>query len=363
MVRSSGRVHWLILALTGPVQNNRIYYGYWLIAAAFVAQFVAIGMYSYVLGSFMTPMIDELGWSRAEFTITRSVGQLVMAAVGIYIGSRVDRFGARPIMLVGTTVLAASLALHAFVDTLVGWIVLNGVVMTVGCAMIGNLVVNVTLSKWFVVNRGKAIAWAAMGVSLGGIVLTPLATWLIDNVGWREAWGWLALFAAVLLYPVTIMMRRAPEDYGLAPDGFSEAQLQAGAGEAADRENQNAFTRTQALRTLSFYGLVFRSDDQSDLGHLDLDRCTGNRFEFRLLFFIVRSRIFLASVGNRILIFLILFLKSVDAAKYGLFFQTHRIPSVTQLFWQCAPAIVDTIVLISVFRQNTFVVAIGTVVI
>ena len=182
--------------MNSPAVQQRIYYGYWLIAAAFVAQFVSIGMYSYVLGSFMTPMIAELGWSRADFTLTRSLGQLVMAFVGVFVGSRVDRFGGRPIMLIGSTILVVALIGHAYVETLTAWLILNGAVLTVGCAMIGNLVVNVTLSKWFVINRGKAVAWAAMGVSFGGIILTPLATWLIDTLGWREAWIWLAFSSA-----------------------------------------------------------------------------------------------------------------------------------------------------------------------
>ena len=237
--------------------NKGIYYGYWLILAAFFAQFIAIGMYSYVLGAFMVPMLDELGWSRADFTLTRSIGQLVMAGVGMYVGTRVDRFGARPIMLVGATVLTISLALHALVDSLWLWWLLNGVTLTVGCAMLGNLVVNVTLSKWFVLNRGKAVAWAAMGVSFGGVVITPWITWVIDQQGWREAWLWLAAFCAIFAYPVALVMRRAPEDHGLYPDGLSAEQLDQGHGDQAAQENLNAFTRRQALRTVSFYGLVF----------------------------------------------------------------------------------------------------------
>ena len=168
--------------------NRKIYYGYWLVGAAFVAQFVSIGMYSYVLGSFMEPMIDELGWSRGDFTLTRTIGQLVLAGVGVIVGARVDRYGGRPIMLVGTTLLAVTTALHSLVYDLWVWWLLNGVMLTAGCAMVGNLVVNVTLSKWFVANRGKAIAFAAMGVSFGGVLLTPVATWLIDTIGWRPAW-------------------------------------------------------------------------------------------------------------------------------------------------------------------------------
>lgn len=238
------------------MKEGRVYYGYWLIGAAFLAQFVAMGTYSYLLGSFMIPMTHELGWSRADFTFTRTIGQFVMAAVGVIIGVQVDRHGARPVMLLGTTILVLALIAHGWVESLWSWWLLNGVALSAGCAMLGNLVVNVTLSKWFVVNRGKAVAWAAMGVSLGGILLTPAVTAIIDTQGWRQAWLWVAAFVAVFSYPVALIMRRAPEDYGWRPDGLSDAELDQGGGAQADEEDSRTFTRAQALRTVSFYGLV-----------------------------------------------------------------------------------------------------------
>jgi sugar phosphate permease len=239
-----------------PRDSGPIYYGYYLVGAAFVAQFISTGMYSYVLGSFMAPMTDELGWSRADFTLTRTIGQMVMAVVGIYIGSRVDVYGGRPIMLVGSLILGLTLALTSQIDSLWAWLLLNGVLVTIGCAMLGNLVVNVTLSKWFVERRGIVISVAAMGVSFGGVVLTPLATWLVDTVGWREAWLWLGLSATVLTLPLAAIMRRAPEDHGLYPDGYSATQIEQGMGERARLELAASFTRAQAVRTFSFYALV-----------------------------------------------------------------------------------------------------------
>lgn len=232
------------------------YYGYKLVAAAFLAQFVAIGIYSYVLGPFMLPMIDELGWTRAEFTLTRSISQIVMAVAGVFVGARVDRIGGRPIMLIGTTILTIVLIAHSYIGSLAAWWLLNGVLLTVGTAMVGSLVVNVTLSKWFIVNRGKAIAFAAMGVSFGGIILTPLSTFLIDTIGWRQAWVYLAIFSAAVLYPVAWTMRRAPEDEGLNPDGFTNEQMQSSSTAAPGVGDTSAYTRAEAVRTVSFYALV-----------------------------------------------------------------------------------------------------------
>lgn len=159
-------------------------------------------------------------------------------------------------MLAGATVLVAALAAHSRVHSLWAWIVLNGLVLTVGAGLIGNLVVNVTLAKWFVERRGRAVAWAAMGVSFAGIVLTPFATGVIDGWGWRVGWLALAAVTALLVYPIALLMRRAPEDHGWHPDGRSDADVAAGLTQHAADDFARSMTRGQALRTWRFYLLV-----------------------------------------------------------------------------------------------------------
>jgi len=242
--------------LSHPPIAHSLYYGYWLIGAAFVAQFVSAGMQNYVIGAFMLPMCDALGWTRAEFTLPRTLGQFVLALVGFLIGVRIDRFGARPFMIGGATVLAVALYQLAEVESLTGWIVLNGLVLSAGAALIGNLVVNVTLAKWFVELRGRAIAWSAMGVSMAGVVLPPVTAALIEAFGWRATWQLLALVTLVLVLPVAGVMRRAPEDHGWHPDGWTVQQVASGRGAIAAAEFATSLTRRDALRTQAFYLLV-----------------------------------------------------------------------------------------------------------
>jgi MFS transporter, OFA family, oxalate/formate antiporter len=233
-----------------------IYYGYWLVGLAFLAQFVAAGMQNYVIGAFLTPMTAELGWTRTEYTLPRTLAQIVMACAGLFIGTQVDRHGGRHLMLAGTAVLGLALVALGWVDALWQWIALNGLALTLGAALIGNLVVNVTLAKWFVAQRGRAVAIAAMGVSFAGVLLTPLSTLLVDRFGWREAWQILGVGTVLLMFPVAAAMRRAPEDHGLHPDGLSAADLAAGHGERAALDLARSLTRAQALRSTSFYLLV-----------------------------------------------------------------------------------------------------------
>ncbi len=236
--------------------SKQFYYGYWLIIAAFVAQFVSVGVQNYVIGPFMTPMTDEMGWTRAEYTLPRTLGQMVMAFTGFFIGSYVDKFGARRFMFAGVVILSVALYFLGSINYLWQWTLLNGVILTTGAALIGNLVVNVTLAKWFVNFRGRAVAFAAMGVSFAGVLLTPLTTYIIDTDGWRSAWQFLALGTLICVSPVALIMRRAPEDYGLHPDGHSREDVQAGKAAKAMADYVNSMTRREAVRTRTFYLLV-----------------------------------------------------------------------------------------------------------
>ncbi|MFT4886694.1 MAG: MFS family permease [Pseudohongiellaceae bacterium] len=238
------------------VKRDRYYYGYWIVFAGFLTQFIAVGMSNYVVGSFMIPMTEEFGWSRAEFSASRSIGQIVLAMTGFVIGTYIDKYGGKPFVLFGGLVLSASLYSLGSINNLTQWLVINGLMLTAGAAMIGNLVVNVTLGKWFVEKRGRAIAVAGMGISLAGILLPPTVTALVDQFGWRAAWEVLAVIAALVTFPAAFMVKRRPEDFGLHPDGKTDEQVANGDAGAAAADFERSLNRAQAMRTSTFYFLV-----------------------------------------------------------------------------------------------------------
>ncbi len=235
----------------------RYFYGWNIVGAAAAAMFASSALQGYGTGSFLVPMSDDLGWSRTEFILAITVGQFVMAAVSLYVGGLLDRRGPRPLMLIGTAVAAVSLLAASQVEELWQWVLIRGLAVALGTALAGGLVVNVSMSKWFVERRGRAIGFAAMGISLSGVVVPPALTALVDGVGWRAAWQLLALGFVLLMLPASLVMRRRPEDHGLHPDGRSDEDLRGGAGEAARRDLATSLTRREALRTRTMWMLVF----------------------------------------------------------------------------------------------------------
>ena len=230
------------------------YYGWVIVGAALASQFIVVGAQTGVIGAFAKPMTEALGWSRTELFLAESMGQLMMAAMGIWLGPRVDRLGARRLMLTGITILVPALLLISQVTELWQWLLLRGVLFVAGAALLGLFVASVTVSKWFVLRRGRALGFASMGVSLAGVVWPLLATAAIDVMGWRAAWALVAGVALLLLIPAALLMRRQPEDHGLAPDGGAQptpAQV-----DAAATDYRESMDRSAAVRTRAFYLIV-----------------------------------------------------------------------------------------------------------
>ena len=85
----------------------------------------------------------------------------------------------------------------------------------VGWNLFGPLVVNSVLNKWFVLRRGWALALGSTGISLAGMVTPVVLTAWVDTAGWRAGYTSLAIFVLVVVIPVSLVMRRTPEDHGL----------------------------------------------------------------------------------------------------------------------------------------------------
>lgn len=238
---------------------RRVFWGWYIVAGAVVAQFAAMGAGGAIAGVFLRPMTEDLGWTAAEYTLGGSSAFLLGGVAGFVVGPFIDRYGARPLMLAGACVYAVSFFAMSRVEELWQFIALSMIAGGAGFSMVGPLVVNATLSKWFVLRRGWAIALGSSGISLAGLIMPLTMTRIVDSTGWRDAYAILALFMFAIVVPVALVMRRRPEDHGLLPDGVEPGAPARGGGSAADaqaRDAANSYTRGEALRTPAIWLLI-----------------------------------------------------------------------------------------------------------
>ena len=94
------------------------HYRWVIVAAGGLMGCMAIGA-MFTLPVFLVPISKDTGWSVTGVSSAMTIGFLAMAFASMAWGSLSDRFGARPVVLLGSVVLAASLALASRATSLI----------------------------------------------------------------------------------------------------------------------------------------------------------------------------------------------------------------------------------------------------
>ena len=242
------------LPLPRTLFGRPVYYGWYIVAVAFVASMMSAGVQAYTLSVFLKPMTEDLGWTRTDLSWGQTIATVVTGLLAFVVGPMIDRRGGRALMVAGALVGGFGFIVLGQVQELWQYYAVRGGLITVGTVGMGTLVVNVAISNWFTRMRGRAIAIGAMGISLSALILPTLSTVLIEWLGWRVAWALLGVLIWVFVIPVSaLVMRRRPEDYGLEPDGGPAS----GAPQARVHQLDDvSWTRGEAARTPTLWMLV-----------------------------------------------------------------------------------------------------------
>ena len=187
------------------------------------------------------PLLDEFDTDTAHLGLGLSLAILSMALAAPLLGRVFDRGPLRGVMLAGVGVmLAAVFGLSR--GTALWQLALCLPLVTLGLAMYGMLPAQVILVNWFVLRRGTALGRAAVGGSVGALIVPVATAWLSRALGWRTALLLLALAAAALVTPViALFVVKRPEDIGQTPDG-----LPAEASAPASRAESSRHTASEA---------------------------------------------------------------------------------------------------------------------
>jgi MFS family permease len=211
----------------------------WLVVAGGFIAFTVSASLMHAYTVFLLSFVAEFGWSRADASLAYSVGQIVGGVASPLVGGLVDRIGARRMVMLGGVLLTAGLFGSSQADALWQVVLLYGVVMTLGANCIGLVVFVPLVSRLFVARRGMAISLLQSANGFGRAISAPLAQWLVDGAGWRQAYLVQAGLMAVLVLPLAAMFRRAD---AMAPAAAAEAS----SGVAS-------WTLGQAMRTRHFW--------------------------------------------------------------------------------------------------------------
>src|SRR5712672_4201991 len=195
------------------------HYRWVIVAAGGLLGCVTIGgMFS--LPVFLQPIVRDTGWSVTGVSSAMTIGFLAMACTSMIWGTLSDRFGPRPVVLTGSIVLAASLALASRATSLVAFQFIFGLMVGAACAAIFAPMM-ACVTGWFDTHRSLAVSLVSAGMGMAPMTMAPLAAWLVSHHDWRTSMQVVAGVVALIMIPVSLLVRRPPALEGgpSAPSG------------------------------------------------------------------------------------------------------------------------------------------------
>ena len=202
-----------------------MYYGWLIVFLVALYQGVMSGLINYSYGILIFPIVEEFGASLFVAMLGLTAAKLVSGAASPIFGPMIDKYPMRIFVTLGVIALGLTFVLLSYVSAVWQFLVIFGLLVSLVFAFLGPLTGSTLVSRWFSLRRGRALGFAALGMSIGGFLAPPTLQYFMDTWGWREAF--FAIGAAILVTaPVFYwLIKNSPQEIGLLPDGCRLEQI------------------------------------------------------------------------------------------------------------------------------------------
>ncbi len=253
----------------------RFFYGWIIVAVAWLCYGFGMSPVYYSWGIFARSITEDLGIDRGDVGGVFGLFNVLYQCVGVLVGVVLGRVGIRPVMVVGflTTALGMLYLSRAasVLDCYVGFSILGG--LGIGFSTV---IPTQTLGQnWFLARRALAIGIILTAGGIVGRLVAPADTWLLERHDWRTGWLLIASVSMALAVIAAIFVRDTPEQLGQERDGRRsgvDALTHEGLSPVLGRDQ---WTAAQAVRTPQFAlmllcGIAYSAPYNAIAAHLPL---------------------------------------------------------------------------------------------
>ena len=219
------------------INNSR-----WLLAGALLTLVSSFGQ-TFFISLFAGEIRETFNLSHGDWGTIYGFGTFASAIVLVWAGGLTDIMRVRKIGPIVLAVLAVSCLIMAFNP----WAALLPVVIF--CLRLSGQgmpthIATVAMSRWFSVNRGKALSIANLGFSLGEATFPLLVVSLLVYFAWQDIWVITAIVAFLSIPTLIWLLKRERSPQSMAKESQSKGM------------NNRHWTRNQTLAHPLFWFMV-----------------------------------------------------------------------------------------------------------
>jgi len=207
-------------------------------------------------GVFFVPVCEDLGFARAEIAFYLTCYLLGTIVAMPFVGNWISRMNINRLLTIMFTLVVIAVGMCSLYNEPWQWWI-SGVVYGTAGSFIFVIPGPILITNWFDSHRGIAMGVSMSFSGIGGAVLSPVFTALIQAMGWRTAYVIAAIIMAAMVLPWTaFVFKLHPQDIGLVPYGakFGEPT---GGSLANNRDNLSfpGVPARSALKTVPFWAM------------------------------------------------------------------------------------------------------------
>ena len=224
--------------------KKNFYYGWIILGVCTLANFASGPGQTFTFSIFQNSFIDDLEISSTNVATSYLIGSLIASFSMIILGKFLDKFNPKYILILVTIFLFLGCFWLSKVSSSLELLFCFAIMRTMGQGAL-SLIPSTLVSIWFTKKRALALAIMGLGISASSGFFPVYGAFLIENIGWRDAWLVLGITASLLLILPVIIFIRPYKFLNTESDNFDEKII-----------DKNGTTLSKAIKTKKFWFIV-----------------------------------------------------------------------------------------------------------
>ncbi|MGL5328480.1 MAG: conjugated bile salt MFS transporter [Peptostreptococcaceae bacterium] len=193
-------------------KKNKLAAGWIIVIACTLMQAIPGCVISNTPPLFIHPVTTERGFTLAAFSLTFSIGTIVSAVAGPFIGSLFNKINVKVLYLIGAIIAGSAFFSFGFAQELWHFYVISGMAQ-IGAAIISGIGIPLLINAWFdEKSKGKALGIAFAGGSIGNFFLQPIGANIIANHGYARAYMVFGILSLIIGIPIALFLIKMPKN-------------------------------------------------------------------------------------------------------------------------------------------------------